>query len=199
MSVATDYRPSSFARRIAALAMITLWGLSGLDSVLSAEHGYRVLSIEDGDTLLVEMDGRAQRLQLLGIDAPEDVANPKLHRDQQRTGLDADTLLALGRAATRHLESLIAPGQMVKLQGDLRKRDKYGRIPAIAYDQNGRALNDAMVADGYAVVLGRYPLDAETRDSLRRHEKRAIAEGRGLWGTYPAATIAWSGRAQGVD
>ena len=195
MSVEKDCRPSSFARRIAALAMITLWGLSGLDSVLSAEHGYRVLSIEDGDTLLVEMDGRAQRLQLLGIDAPEDVANPKLHRDQQRTGLDAGTLLALGQAATRHLGSLVPRGQTLMLEGDLGKRDKYGRVPVIASNPDGRVLNEAMVQDGYAVVLGRNLADGRFRDRLRRHEETAVAQGRGLWGTHQAAALAWSGRA----
>ena len=140
------------------------------------------------------MDGGAQRLQLLGIDAPEDVANPKLHRDRQRTGLDADTLIALGQTATRHLQSLVPPGQTVTLQGDLKKRDKYGRVPVIAANRDGRLLNEAMVEDGYAVVLDRYPLDDEFRDRLRRHEKTAVARERGLWGTHRAATLAWSGR-----
>ena len=194
MSVATDYCPSSVAYRIAALAMITLGCLFGLEAALSAEHGYRVLSIEDGDTLLVEMDGRAQRLQLLGIDAPEDVVNPKLHRDQQRTGLDADTLLALGQAATRYLESLVPQGQTLMLEGDLGKRDKYGRVPVIASNPDGRVLNEAMVKDGYAVVLDRYPPDDQFRGRLRRHEEAAVAQGRGLWGTHRAAALAWSGR-----
>ncbi len=194
MSVATDYRPSSFARRIAALAMIALGCLSGSGTALSADHGYRVLSIEDGDTLLVEMDGRAQRLQLLGIDAPEDVANPKLHRDQQRTGLDADTLLALGQAATRHLKSLVPQGQRLMLEGDLGKRDKYGRVPVTASNPDGRVLNEAMVQDGYAVVLDRYLPDGQFRDRLRHHEETAVTEGRGLWGDHRAAALAWRGR-----
>ena len=194
MSIATHYHPSRFTGRIAAVAMIALGYLSGFGTALSAEHAYRVLSIEDGDTLLVEMDGRAQRLQLLGIDAPEDVANPKRHRDQQRTGLDSDTLIAIGRAATRHLQSLVPPGQAVTLEGDLTRQDKYGRVPVIAVNQGGRILNEAMVEDGFAVVLDRHPLDDEFRDRLRRHENTALAEGRGLWGAHRAAALAWSGR-----
>jgi len=180
--------------RIALIAMLASVLLPAASAAPGGEQLFRVLSIEDGDTLLVEVNSKAQRLQLLGIDAPEDVANPKLQRDQQRTGLDTDSLIAIGQAATRHLESLVAPGQMVKLEVDLRKRDKYGRIPAIAYDQKGRALNEAMVEDGYAVILDRYPLDTDFRDRLRHHEKNAIAEARGLWGTHRAATVAWSGR-----
>jgi micrococcal nuclease len=190
---------SNIVLPIALIAILA----SGLLPAVSAAPGgnqlFRVLNIEDGDTLSVEMDGKAQRIQLLGIDAPEDLANPKLQRDRQRTGLDTDSLIAIGQAATRHLKSLVAPGQTVKLEGDLRKRDKYGRIPAIAYDQKGRALNVAMVEDGYAVILDRYPLDADFGDRLRYHEKNAIAEERGLWGTHRAAAVAWSGRDLGVD
>ncbi len=195
MSTATHYRRFGFARAITLVAMITVGYFSGFRSALSAEQAYRVLGVEDGDTLLVELDGRAQRLQLLGIDAPEDVANPKLHRDQKRTGLDADDLLAIGRAATRHLESLTPPGQQVFLEGDLEKRDKYGRVPVIASSSDGRVINEAMVEDGYAVVLDRYPLQDEFRDRLERHEKTAVAQGRGLWGTHRAAAMSWSGRA----
>ena len=194
MSIAIHYRRFGFARAVAAVAMITVGYFSGCGTALSAEQAYRVLSVEDGDTLLVEMDGRAQRLQLLGIDAPEDVANPKLHRDQQRTGLAADTLLAIGRAATRHLESLTPPGQKVFLEGELEKRDKYGRVPVIASGPDGRVLNEAMVEDGYAVVLDSYPLEDEFLDRLRRHEKTAVDGERGLWGAHRAAALAWSGR-----
>ena len=57
------------------------------------------MQIEDADTLLVEVAGVSYRVQLPDIDAPENTANPKLQRDIERTGLDAEALLALGRQA----------------------------------------------------------------------------------------------------
>ncbi len=183
-------------RIVLLIALVTVppSGLAAADSASSRDSQFRVLSIEDGDTLVVEMNGETRRIQLLGIDAPEDVPNPKLQRDQQRTGLDTDSLLGIGQAATRHLKSLIAPGQTVKLEGNLRKQDKYGRIPAIAYDHRGRSLNEAMVEDGYAVVLDRYPLQRGLRDRLKAMQQTAIAERRGLWGAHRAVAVAWSGQ-----
>ena len=55
--------------------------------------------VKDADTLRVEVDGESYRIQLPGIDAPESVPNPKLLRDVERTGRDAETLLAMGRRA----------------------------------------------------------------------------------------------------
>ena len=160
-----------------------------------SERAYRVLSIEDGDTLSVGLEDLVQRIQLLGIDAPEDIPNPKLEQDRKRTGLNQDVLIAMGQSATRHLNSIIAPGQTVRLEGDLQKRDRYGRIPAVVYDRQGRSLNEAMVEAGYAIVLDGDPLPAQLRTRLIRHEEAAIANGRGLWGSYYDAVSVWSGRA----
>lgn len=161
----------------------------------AGESSFRVQSIEDGDTLVVEIAGKAERIQLLGIDAPEDVENPKLDRDLQRTGLDKEALLTIGREATQHLTALIAPGQLVKLMGELNKRDRYGRISVIVYDPDGRSLNEAMVKEGYAVLLGRFPLEADFKHRLKESGKQAIANKQGLWKTHPAIVNAWYGRA----
>ena len=161
----------------------------------AAESSFKVQSIEDGDTLVIEIAGKAERIQLLGIDAPEDVENPKLERDLQRTGLDKETLLTIGREATQHLATLIAPGQLVKLTGELNKRDRYGRISVIVYGPDEHSLNEAMVKEGYAVILGRFPLEAGFKSRLKESGKQAIANKQGLWKTHPATVNAWYGHA----
>ncbi len=151
---------------------------------------------EDGDTLLVELDGKAERVQLAGIDAPEDTDNAKLQRDTSRTGLDAETLLALGRAATAHLRELVAGGGPFALTYDPGQRDRYGRLTAEISGAGSRSLSDAMLADGYAMVLappgGAAPPSADASLAL---EREAIEQGRGLWGADRDLTLAWSGRA----
>lgn len=159
----------------------------------AGESSFRVQSIEDGDTLVVEISGKAERIQLLGIDAPEDTENPKLERDLQRTGLEKQTLLAIGEEATQHLATLVAPDQLVKLAGELNKRDRYGRISVIVYSADGRSLNEAMVKQGYAILLGRFPLEAGFKDRLKESGKEAITNKQGLWKTHPAVVNAWSG------
>ena len=159
----------------------------------AATPGYPLQKVEDGDTLVVDIDGQSTRLQLLGIDAPEDVVNPKLTIDLEHTGLSEETLLKLGRQASNHLRELVKPGQMIVLRGNLKQKDKYGRIPVIAFSPDGHSLNAAMIADGYAMVLGRYPLDKTLKQQYQTLEAAARAEKRGLWGTNPGTMQAWSG------
>ncbi len=159
----------------------------------AADPDYRLSAVEDGDTILVQIDGKERRLQLHGIDAPEDVDNPKLKRDLERTGLDRERLLALGRAASEHLRRLIREDAPLRLEGNLQRRDRYGRTPVVAYGGNGISLNEQMVADGYAVMIGRYPLDPAFKERLAAEQARAMDTKRGLWGSDPEAMRAWSG------
>ncbi len=152
---------------------------------------YEIKALEDGDTLVVLANGEELRIQLLGIDAPEDTDNPKLQRDLQRTGLEAESLLKLGRQATRHLQLLVGEGD-VTLQGDLSARDRYGRVPMLVLNKDGRSLNDAMLDDGYAMVSGRTSATASEVQRWQQMEQASVAAGRGLWGDD--AAIRWRGK-----
>lgn len=158
-------------------------------------HKLLVEKVEDGDTLVVMHEGKTLRLQLKGIDAPEDVDNAKLQRDIKTTGLEAEALLKLGRSATRHLEILAPKGQFIGVEGALDKPDRYGRIPVMVFDRVGRSLNDAMVAGGYATVLRYGKPDEALKSRLERLEAEAIKARRGLWGKQREAAMAWSGHA----
>ncbi len=144
----------------------------------------RVVEVEDGDTLLVMLEGKPARIQLAGIDAPEDRPNPKFNLDLKRTGLPAEALLELGRHATAHLRGLAPPGTTVVLEGDLAARDKYGRIALEVKLTDGRSLNEAMVADGYARAL-----HAPAYTPL---QEEAMKSGKGIWGEAPETARKWA-------
>ncbi len=150
--------------------------------------------IEDGDTIVVLLDGEPARLQLRGIDAPEDVENAKLQRDRKVTGLTPAALLPLGHSATRHLRSLVRPGEILEVSADFERKDRYGRILAVVKTADGRSLNERMVQDGYAVVTRYGELEAALKARLERAESEAVASKRGLWGEAPEAALSWSGR-----
>jgi len=150
--------------------------------------------VEDGDTVVAQIDGNTERLQLVGIDAPEDTDNAKLQRDEKVTGLSRERLLVMGAESSGHLRSLLPVGTTVTLSGNLKRRDRYGRIPVVLQTDDGVSINETMVADGYAVVLGRYPLDTALKARLQTLESAAIAGNKGLWGRYRDSTVAWSGR-----
>jgi len=151
--------------------------------------------VEDGDTVVAQIDGRTERLQLVGIDAPEDTNNAKLQRDQKVTGLSRERLLVMGVKSSQHLRTLLPVGTAVNISGNLKQRDRYGRIPVVLHTDDGASINEAMVADGYAVVLGRYPLDAALKERLQALESAAIAGKKGLWSTeYRHSAAAWSAK-----
>ena len=159
-----------------------------------AEISYPVLEIEDGDTLILEIDGRTQRVQLLGIDAPEDAENAKFNLDLKQTGLAAAQLMALGEAATAYLGQLVGESARVSLEADLDSRDKYGRIPARVFNAEGRPLAEAMVQDGYAIALPSASMDSDYIERLDRLERFARKRGDGLWGSHAETTRAWYDR-----
>jgi micrococcal nuclease len=153
---------------------------------------YPLVAVEEGDTVTIQVDGEIKRLQLDGIDAPEDAANPKLAKDIERTGLSSTSLLALGQAATTHLKRLVAPGDALEVAGDLAGSDRYGRIP-VFISKEKLDLNAAMVADGYAVVLKRASIAPEIMAELSALQRQAQQDKRGLWGSHPEETLRWSG------
>jgi len=174
-----------------ALLFVLLLAVTGA----SAETLSLVIEkVEDGDTIVATLKGKPERLQLQGIDAPEDVENAKLQRDIKVTGLDSATLLPLGVAATRHLRTLLKPGDIVQVSGSFDQRDRYGRILVVAVEGSGRSLNERMVNDGYAVVTHYGVIEAGLKARLEKLESEAIASKRGLWGESAEAALIWSGR-----
>ncbi len=159
----------------------------------AAGRVYPVIEVEDGDTLVVEIGGAPKRIQLAAIDAPEAVPNPKFQHDLERTRLPREVLLALGRAATAHLKTRVRPGDHLVLEGDLNKKDRYGRIAVQVFDADGRSLNEVMVADGFARMYSRTPVESALGERLMAAQAQALAAGRGLWGRYAAAARAWAG------
>lgn len=116
-----------------------------------------VRTTSDGDTLRCA-DGR--RVRLLGIDAPE---------------LDQ----AAGSASRGALQRLLRPGQRVRLETDVQRRDPFGRT--LAYVWIGpRLINEEMVRGGFAVTLT-YAPNVRYVERLRRAQATARAARAGLW------------------
>ena len=174
---------------------ILLVGALKLPSADAAENSLRLetIELEDGDTFVVQIAGTAERIQLSGIDAPEDTDNAKFQHDLKRTGLDRETLLALGRAATAHLRALLQRNGPFVVVYDPDQRDRYGRITAQVSDAAGHSLNASMVEEGYAAVLSAPGTGAPLSAPLAELEANAIATDRGLWGEHREAALAWRG------
>ncbi|MCT2007879.1 thermonuclease family protein [Micrococcus lylae] len=76
-----------------------------------------VVSVTDGDTLRIRINGVEERVRLLNIDTPE-------------TKHPSHGVQCLGPESTAALKSLVAPGQPVTLRYDKERRDRYDRVLA---------------------------------------------------------------------
>ena len=170
------------------LAILTLLSGGPLAEPQIAEP--LAVQIEDADTLVVELGGERYRVQLPDIDAPESTPNPKLLRDAERTGLPADALLELGRAADAGMQNLLGELAPYVLHFDPQARDRYGRVPGDLHDASGRRLSNLLVERGYAVPL---PGQSGERGAELAAALAAARGGRrGLWGSQAAAFAAWA-------
>lgn len=170
------------------LALITL-----LPTVCFSDAAVRVKQVEDGDTLLVVLNGADTRVQINGIDAPEDKENAKFKLDLTKTGFTAETLKDLGLTATAFLKRTLEDQSEIVLQGDLSVKDKYGRIPAkvLFKDQD---IAELMVKQGFAVPLASEHIDNAYFKKLDRLERFSRKSLNGLWKSHSETMHQWYDR-----
>lgn len=136
----------------------------------------RLLSVIDGDTLVVELSQK-EHVRLLGIDAPEKLPGERADDQCAQLDVDPDTLYILAKLAKIHLWGLCPKGSAITLQTTGKVRDDYSRILAGVF-RNDQCLNRLMVADGYAMAY-RGSSDWNDYSPLEQAAKEA---GKGIWG-----------------
>ena len=130
-----------------------------------------VTRVVDGDTVIVRFSpppegfGETERVRLIGIDAPESV----------RPGTPVQRFSEEAAAYTRG--NLL--GRRVLLSFDRELRDRYGRVLAYLYLEDGVFFNAKMIEDGYAYAYTKYPF--RYMKNFRALERRARREKKGLW------------------
>ncbi len=135
----------------------------------------RVVRVVDGDTIIVHIGGRDERLRYIGMDTPETVK--------------PDTPVQwMGPEASRANAGLVA-GRSVVLEKDVSETDRYGRLLRYVWlDDGGRwtLVDLELVAQGFAQVETDPP-DVKYADRFVAAERAARAAGLGLWGPGPSA------------
>jgi micrococcal nuclease len=63
----------------------------------------RVLQVIDGDTIIVDLDGRREHVRLIGIDTPEARPNHRSELQAQQRHVDQKTILQLGNRASNFI------------------------------------------------------------------------------------------------
>lgn len=147
------------------LIAILLPGLCIYDnSPAFGDQGHvRVIKVHDGDTIGVILNGRKEKVRLIGIDAPEIKQKP------------------WGTRAKKHLEKLLtASNRTVILEFDVERRDKYGRLLCYVYSTDKNMINLQMLKHGYAVLLT-IPPNVRHVDEFRKAQHNAREQKLGIW------------------
>ncbi|MGB4447009.1 MAG: thermonuclease family protein [Cloacibacterium sp.] len=130
---------------------------------------YKVSKITDGDTFYVTTSSSEKyKIRLIGIDAPETRnLGVKVHKEY------------FGTEAKIFVTQLLK-NKKVKLTFDVQKTDRYGRVLAYVYLENGIFLNQYLVEKGYAVVSTFLP-NVKFVEKFTQAERNARKLKLGMW------------------
>ena len=129
----------------------------------------KVLYVIDGDTVDVAVDGKKQRVRLLGIDAPE-------------MGFENKKEMCFAGESRNKLLDFI-DGNTVSIASDSTQqdRDAYNRILRYMYLPDGTFVNKQLIEEGYAYEYTYKELPYLYRQEFQEAQKKAQSEHIGIW------------------
>lgn len=138
----------------------------------NASGPYKVKRVVDGDTFIVDIDGKETKVRLIGVDTPESVA----------TGDNAHKNCEEGKSASNFTKDTIE-GKNVYIEYDIDPNDDYGRTLAYVYLQDGRMLNKLLLEMGYARLMTIQP-NVKYVDEFTAIQKTARENQIGFWENF---------------
>ncbi len=128
---------------------------------------YQVTKFDDGDTIIVSMEGKLEKIRFIGVDTPE-THDPR------------KPIQCFGKAASAHTKEIIGENR-VRLEADPTNsnRDRYGRLLRYVYLPDGTLVNKKIIADGYGFALVAFPFTK--MEEFKQAQKDARENDRGLW------------------
>ncbi len=145
------------------------------ESTSTHNAAYRVVRVVDGDTVVVDINGKNTTLRLIGMDTPETVDPRK-------------PVECFGEAASAEAKKLLS-GQTVRIEYDASQGnlDAYGRTLAYIYMEDGTLYNEYMIQEGYAHEYT-YRIPYRYQAEFKTAERAARSEKKGLWASDACAT-----------
>jgi len=159
---------SKLASTVLIILAISLYSLLSRTSqggfkTIESSNAYYVKRAIDGDTIVLSNN---ERVRYIGIDTPE-IHHPK--KGVERMGKEA-----------AEFNRKLVESKRARLEFDIEKRDKYGRLLAYVY-VNDLFINAELVKQGYAQAYT-FPPNIKYVDLFLRLQQEARENNRGLWG-----------------
>ena len=137
----------------------------------------RVISVTDGDTIRVEIDGSSVPLRYIGMDTPETVS-------------PNEPVQWMGPESTAANKALVE-GQTVVLERDVSDTDRFDRLLRYVWIERGGQwlmVNRELVLLGFAISKA-YPPDTKYQSLLNAAQREAHGARVGRWGPTPAPVV----------
>ena len=132
-------------------------------------HGpYEVIRVVDGDTIVVSINGREERVRFIGVDTPESV-NP----DESKNTPE-------GKIASDFTKELLV-NHNVYLEYDVSPTDKYDRLLAYVYLEDKETMaQEILLKQGLASTMTIQP-NSKYAARFAEIQKQARESGEGFW------------------
>lgn len=129
---------------------------------------YSVIEVVDGDTIKINMSGKTETLRLIGMDTPETVDPRK-------------PVQCFGKEASNKAKEILS-GKKVRIELDPTQGewDKYDRLLAYVYRDDGIFYNKYMIEQGYAHEYT-YNAPYKYQAEFKAAQKLAQTNQAGLW------------------
>ncbi|WP_100331930.1 thermonuclease family protein [Bacillus xiapuensis] len=131
-----------------------------------------VLSIVDGDTIKVNLDGKEETIRLVLVDTPE--------TKHPRTGVQP-----FGPEASKFTTKQLS-GKEIQVEPGIQERDRYGRLLAYVYIRD-KMFNKILLEKGLARVAV-YPPNTKYLDEFEKIQAAAKRKKVGIWSIENYAT-----------
>lgn len=129
---------------------------------------FDVVKVIDGDTIDVSIEGKAERIRLIGVDTPE-VVDPR------------KPVQCFGQEASAKVRKLL-DGKKVSLESDQSQgdKDKYGRLLRYMFTKEGINVALEVISSGYGHEYT-YNLPYKYQADFKSAQKFAEKNSLGLW------------------
>jgi micrococcal nuclease len=136
---------------------------------------YSINHFVDGDTIAVNMDGKVEKVRLIGVDTPE-------------THKPNTPVQCYGPAAAAFTQATIGKGKVRLVSDSLSTdRDRYGRLLRYVYLTDGTNLDEKLIQNGYGFYYPYFPFTKS--QAFAADEQAAIGAHKGLWAAcHPTPT-----------
>lgn len=125
--------------------------------------------VVDGDTYIVDIDGKETKIRLIGVDTPESVA-PEGYKENTESG----------KLISSIVKDYLKEGDKLIIEYDIGRTDTYGRTLAYLYLPSGTMIQEWLLQNGYAQVMTIQP-NSKYADIFIEIEKQAMENKLGIW------------------